>query len=79
MNHVSLQEIIERVNEKGESPLDVAASYGISRDTLRRRFKEPTGLLLITRRKSNMDGRNGYVRYLYPPYFHVFCIYPDLC
>jgi anti-sigma28 factor (negative regulator of flagellin synthesis) len=55
MKNVSLQEIIERVNEKGESPLEVAASYGVSKDTLRRRIKESAGLLIDNKTKKYHD------------------------
>ena len=55
MKPVLLQEIIERVNEKGESPLDIATSYGVSKDTLRRRIKESTGILIDNKTKNYQD------------------------
>jgi hypothetical protein len=53
-----LKDIIEMVNEKGESPLDVATAYGISKDTLRRRMKESGGFIIDnSTKKYHKDGK----------------------
>lgn len=54
----SFKDIIERVNEKGESPQDVAAFYGVSKDTLRRRMKEGGGFVIDnSTKKYHKDGK----------------------
>lgn len=54
----SLKDIIERVNEKGESPQNVAAFYGVSKDTLRRRMKEGGGFVIDnSTKKYHKDGK----------------------
>jgi hypothetical protein len=54
----SFKDIIERVNEKGESPQDVSASYGISKDTLRRRMKEGGDFVIDnSTKKYHKDGK----------------------